>query len=443
MPETTETPVLDLLASMTEASIEASSLDPETLMLVRIAALVAVDAPPVSYLMNLGVAGELDIDPDRVRGVLAAVAPIVGTARVASATTKIIRALALEIERPSSTQRPTKRPEAVREEGRASGPALPSQPTTRCPPTLWRARPARPLDPCRQRNHGERAVDLERGRREEGRRRLRRRVTAPGAAGFVPPAERIATFDNDGTLWCEKPLYVQADFVLRKWKAMAASDPSLRERQPYKAVVEGDTVWLGSLLDHIPEIIRGIGEAFGGITTDAFEQAVREFFDTATHPTLGVPYTEVAYRPMRDLLTFLEANGFRVFVCTGGGRDFVRVVSDELYGVPREQVIGSSTPVELSHGRLVRGAGVEQPVDDGPGKPVHIWARTGRVPLFAAGNSDGDIEMLAIARFGLLVHHDDGEREFAYDAGAEQALAAASKHGWAVASMRDDFGTVF
>jgi phosphoserine phosphatase len=268
-------------------------------------------------------------------------------------------------------------------------------------------------------------------------------VTAPGGPGFVPRGDRIATFDNDGTLWCEKPLYVQADFVLRKWSAMAAADPKLAERQPYKAVVERDEEWLGALLDHVSELIKGMGEAFGGITTEAFEQEVREFFDSAEHPTLGVPYTRVAYRPMLELLELLEANDFRVFICTGGGRDFVRVVGEELYGVQREQVIGSSTPVELSDGKLVRGAGVEQPIDDGPGKPVHIWARTGRLPLFAAGNSDGDIEMLETARFGLLVHHDDGDREFAYDAGAEKALVQAENRGWTVASMKDDFVTVF
>ena len=208
-------------------------------------------------------------------------------------------------------------------------------------------------------------------------------------------------------------------------------------------MVEGDGEWLGSLLDHVPELIKGVSEAFGGITTDAFAEEVREFFDTVKHPTLGVPYTKVVYRPMCELLAFLDAGGFRTFVCTGGGRDFVRVVGEELYGVPRERVIGSSTPVEYSDGRLVRTTGIEQPVDDGPGKPAHIWARTGRLPLFAAGNSDGDIAMLETAGFALLVHHDDGEREFAYDALAENALAEAKVRGWTVASMKRDFATVF
>ena len=178
-----------------------------------------------------------------------------------------------------------------------------------------------------------------------------RSVTEPGDP-FVPPAERIAAFDNDGTLWCEKPLYVQADFLFRRWKEMAAADPALLERQPYKAVVEGDREWLAGMLDHVPELLRGVAEACGGITTDAFEAQVRSFFDEARHPTLGVPYTQVGYRPMVELLRFLEANGFRSFICTGGGRDFVRVVAEEMYAIPREQVIGSATTLALAGRRL-------------------------------------------------------------------------------------------
>ena len=267
-------------------------------------------------------------------------------------------------------------------------------------------------------------------------------VTEPGPS-FVPPAERIATFDNDGTLWCEKPLYGQADFILRRWTAMLQADPSLAERQPYKALAEGDRAWLAALLDHVPDLLRGLAEAFGGITTDAFEAQVRAFFDDVRHPTLGVPYTATAFVPMRELVALLQANDFRVFICSGGGRDFVRVVSEEMYGIPREAVIGSAGTLEFRDGEIVRGTDVEQPIDDGPGKPVHIFARTGRRPLIAGGNADGDIEMLSMARFALLVHHDDAEREFAYDTGSERALAEAASRGWTVASMRDDFATVF
>ena len=269
------------------------------------------------------------------------------------------------------------------------------------------------------------------------------RVTTEGGPDFVPPSERIATFDNDGTLWCEKPLYVQADFILRKWRAMAEADPSLAERQPYKAVVENDQAWLSALTDHVPDLVRGVSEAFGGLTTEAFEAEVVEFFESVRHPTLDVAYTEAGYAPMRELLALLESSDFRVFICSGGGRDFIRPVSERIYGIPRERVIGSSAPLELRDGALVRTEGVEQPIDDGPGKPVHIWARIGRRPLLAGGNADGDVEMLAQARFALLVDHDDADREFAYTSGAEKSLEAAAAHGWTVVSIRNDWATVF
>ena len=261
--------------------------------------------------------------------------------------------------------------------------------------------------------------------------------------GFVPPPERIAAFDNDGTLWCEKPLYVQADFTFRRWRAMVEADPSKASEQPYKALVENDRAWLAGLLDHVPELVRGATEAFDGITTAAFEEAVRGFFAEAKHPTLGIPYTSVGYRPMRELVDLLRANGFAVYLCTGGGRDFVRPVAEEMYGIPREAVIGSATTLEYRDGDIYRTKGVEMPVDDGPGKPVHIWMRTGRKPLLAGGNSDGDIAMLETAGFGLLIHHDDAEREFTYDTGAERALAEAATRGWTVVSMKNDFARVF
>jgi len=267
-------------------------------------------------------------------------------------------------------------------------------------------------------------------------------VTTPGVS-FVPPPERIATFDNDGTLWCEKPLYVQADFVFRRFKEMVREDPQRAEEQPYKAVVEGDRAWLMDVYAHVPEMLKGVTEAYEGITVGAFEAAVGDFFESARHPTLGVPYTEVTYRPMCELIALLVAHDFRVYVCSAGGRDFVRPVSEQLYGIPRQRVIGSATTLEYRDGDLYRTAGVEQPIDDGPGKPVHIWTRTGRKPLLACGNADGDVAMLETARFALLVHHDDAEREFAYDEGAEKALAAAEARGWTVVSMKDDFRTVF
>ena len=269
-----------------------------------------------------------------------------------------------------------------------------------------------------------------------------RSVSEPGDS-FVAPPERIATFDHDGTLWCEKPLYPQADFVFRRWKAMVQADPELAKEQPYKALAEGDSEWLGDIYAHVPELIEGVTAAYEGITVEAFETAVHEFFAAGRQPTLDAPYTTVAYQPMRELVAFLEANDFSVYICSAGGRDFVRPVSEQPYGMPRERVIGSATTLEYRDGESFRTAGVEQRVDDGPGKPAHIWTRTGRTPLLAGGNGDGDIQMLQAARFAILLRHDDGAREFAYDAGAERALAEAAESGWTVVSMKDDFLTVF
>jgi phosphoglycolate phosphatase-like HAD superfamily hydrolase len=182
-----------------------------------------------------------------------------------------------------------------------------------------------------------------------------RSVTEPGDS-FVPP-DRIATFDNDGTLWCEKPMYPQADFLLRRWTEMARADPSLAQQQPWKAVIEDDRQWLASMLDHVPELIKAVTEAYDGITVEAFAAAVREFFDTARHPALGVPHTEIAFRPMRELITLLEASGFEVYICSAGGRDFVRVISQEMYGIAPQRVIGSGTTLEYRDGAVYRTQG--------------------------------------------------------------------------------------
>ena len=269
-----------------------------------------------------------------------------------------------------------------------------------------------------------------------------RSVTTPGPS-FVPPPERNAAFDNDGTLWCEKPVYAQADFLLRRWKAMALADPGRAAGQPWKAVMADDQEWLAGLLEHIPDVIKGVTEAYDGITVGAFDAEVRRFFDTQRHPVLGVPYQQTGFRPMRELVGLLQASEFTVYVCSGGGRDFVRVVSPEMYGIPRQQVIGSGTTLEYRDGEVYRTRGVDEPIDDGPGKPVHIWTRTGYRPLLAGGNADGDIAMLETARLAVLIRHDDAGREFAYDAGAQRALAAAAERDWLVVSMKDDFAEVF
>jgi hypothetical protein len=269
-----------------------------------------------------------------------------------------------------------------------------------------------------------------------------RSVTEPGAS-FVPARDRIAAFDNDGTLWCEKPMYPQADFLLRRWKEMAQAHPGLARKQPWKAVIDGDQKWLAGILDQVPELIRGVAEGYEGFTVEAFERAVRAFFDTARHPVLGVPYTRLGYRPMRELIDLLTASEFEVYICSAGGRDFVRVMAGEMYSISRQRVIGSGATLEYRHGQVYRTRGVEQPIDDGPGKPVYLWTRTGRRPLLAGGNADGDAAMLRTARFGLLIRHDDAGREFAYDAGTEKALAKAKERGWTVVSMQNDFKVVF
>jgi hypothetical protein len=280
-----------------------------------------------------------------------------------------------------------------------------------------------------------------------------RAVTEPGEA-FVSPDERIATFDNDRTLWFQRPMYPQADSLVRRWAEQVKADPSLAAQQPWKAGAAADHAWLASATDHVPELIRGVTEATDGITTVAFEAAGGRFFDTAQHPTLGVPYTQIAFRPMRELIKLLEAHDFTVCVCSAGGRDFVRVVSEEMYGIPRERVNGSGTTLEYRQGDVYRTQGVEQPIDDGPGKPVHIWTRTRRKPLLGGGNADGDAAMLE-SELSLLVRHDDesgneasrvsagGAREFAYDTGAERAQAKAGELGWTIVSMKNDFDSVF
>ena len=280
------------------------------------------------------------------------------------------------------------------------------------------------------------------------------------AVADVPVEERVAVFDNDGTLWCEKPLPIQADFILRRLFEMAQADPQLRDRQPWKAAYERDYGWLGTVLaehyagddTNVRTLLGGVLAAFGGISVDDFEAQSDAFLRTTQHPTLGRPYLNCAYAPMLELLDYLEANGFSNYIASGGGRDFMRPISDEVYGIPRERVIGSATALEYvadEHG----GAIIRKPeadyLDDGPQKPIRIWSRVGRRPLLAAGNSNGDIPMLDFTRhqdkpfLPLLVVHDDADREFDYTAGAEQALERADANAWTQISIKHDWATVF
>jgi phosphoserine phosphatase len=278
----------------------------------------------------------------------------------------------------------------------------------------------------------------------------------------VPPAERVATFDNDGTLWVEKPMPIQLDFTLHRLGEQATDDASLRDRQPWKACYEHDTAWLGeAMVKHyhgddsdMHLLMAAVPSAFAGLTVEEYSANVAEFFRAATHPTLHRPYRSCGYRPMVELLRYLEANGFATYIASGGDRDFMRPVAGELYGVTPERVIGSSLALDYHESeedgtRAVLYKGEMEFFDDGPTKPVRIWSRIGRRPVVAGGNSNGDVPMLRFARTGgrpalrLLLLHDDAEREFDYTAGAEDALMNARDAGWTVISIRDDCSTVF
>jgi len=287
------------------------------------------------------------------------------------------------------------------------------------------------------------------------------RACAAGSADTIPVADRVAVFDNDGTLWCEKPMPIQLDFILRRLAEMAKTDAELRNRQPWKAAYDRDYGWLASVIaehyagddTNVPTVAGGILAAFANITVDEFEAQSDAFLRGTSHPTLGRTYLDCAYRPMVQLLGHLEANGFMNYIASGGGRDFVRPISDDVYNIPRERVIGSSTglaytPDARGGGTLTRQAAIDY-LDDGPEKPIHIWSRTGRRPVLAAGNSNGDIEMLDFTQHNdrphlrLLVLHDDPEREFDYTSGAEKALELAEQRGWTVVSIRNDWAEVF
>jgi phosphoglycolate phosphatase-like HAD superfamily hydrolase len=271
------------------------------------------------------------------------------------------------------------------------------------------------------------------------------------AITHLAPMDRVAVFDNDGTLWCEKPAYVQLDFLVRQLAAAVAADPSLAARPAYAAASSGDLTWFGNAVtkhyqgddSDLNELAVAILSASSGVNVEEHAAHVADFFASARHPTLGRPYTACGYAPMVELLHYLEANGFTCYIVSGGGRDFMRPISVDMYGIPPERVVGSSVGLAFSDGDLVT-TGVTEFLNDGPVKPVRIWGRVGRRPIFAAGNSNGDIEMLEYTHgMRLLVRHDDAAREFDYVAGAEKALELAAARGWTVTSIRDDWTHVF
>jgi phosphoserine phosphatase len=253
---------------------------------------------------------------------------------------------------------------------------------------------------------------------------------------------------------------IQLDFILRRLYAMAEAQPELRDRQPWKAAHERDYAWLGDVVDKhyagdesgVQVLGAGVLAAYDGMSVDDFEARSEEFLRTTQHPTLGRGYLQCAYTPMVELLTYLQRNGFTNYIASGGGRDFMRPISEEVYGIPRERVIGSSSMLAYTsdgQGGTITHTAAPEYLDDGPQKPIRIWSRTGRRPLFAGGNSNGDIPMLEFAHLGerpsmrLLVLHDDAEREFEYTSGAEQALDRAREEGWTIVSIKDDWVSVF
>jgi hypothetical protein len=286
-------------------------------------------------------------------------------------------------------------------------------------------------------------------------------VTTEGDDGFVPPDERIATFDNDGTLWAEKPMPIQLDFTIRRLAELAEADPTLRDQQPYKASYEKNFAWMGqAMVKHyggddsdLQLLMAAIPKAFADVTVDEYAAIVARFFEEAEHPQLGRPYRDCGYAPMVELLRFLEANGFVPYIASGGDRDFMRPVAGDLYGIPPERIIGSSVATEYRESdddrREVMYKTEMEFFDDGPTKPVRIWSRIGRRPILACGNSNGDVPMMRFARhldrpaLRLLILHDDADREFDYTAGAEKALERADVAGWTVISIKNDWAKVF
>ena len=286
------------------------------------------------------------------------------------------------------------------------------------------------------------------------------RVTTPGQ-DFVEAEDRVAVFDNDGTLWCEKPMYIQLDFIVRRLADTARSDPALAHRQPYSAALAGDLNWFGDAItkhdqgdDTDLKVLAGsVMSLHESMSVEDHAALVSAFFAEATHPTLNRPYQSCVYQPMVELLRYLEAHGFTCYIVSGGGRDFMRPVTGAIYGIPPERVVGSSQGLKFTEADGGRGDLLIQPAldvfDDGPEKPVRIWSRIGRRPILSAGNSNGDDEMLRYSgrpgrpSLRLLILHDDAEREFDYTAGAERALEHADSFGWSVVSMKNDWGTIF
>jgi len=281
------------------------------------------------------------------------------------------------------------------------------------------------------------------------------KVTKEGTPDFVPVPERIATFDNDGTLWSEQPLYFQLFFAMDRIKALAPQHPEWKDKEPFASLLKGDVK--AALAGGEASLVQIVMATHAGLTTEEFEKAVADWIATAKHPKTGKPFTSMVYQPMLELLTYLRSNGFKTFIVSGGGIEFMRPWTEKVYGIPPEQVVGSSGGLkyELRGGKPVLVKLPEIALnDDKEGKPVGIQRHIGRRPLAAFGNSDGDLAMLQWTaagpgpRFCLYVHHTDAEREYAYDRAShigrlDKGLDEAAAKGWTVVDMKNDWKTIF
>lgn len=278
-------------------------------------------------------------------------------------------------------------------------------------------------------------------------------VTDPDSPTYVTPAERIAVFDNDGTLWGEQPLYFQLIYAIERLQEKAKADPSILTSDALVAASKGDLK--GVLASGKEGLLEVLAVSHSGMTVEDFQADVSEWLATATHPKTGKPYGEMVYQPMLELLTYLRDEGFETWIVSGGGIHFIRAFAEEAYGIPPEQVVGSATPTQYDADQQVvmKLPGIEF-VDDKAGKPVGIDSHIGRRPIFAGGNSDGDFEMLEYtmagegARLAMIVHHTDQEREYAYDRGSpigglERGLDESAQRGWLLVDMAKDWKTVF
>jgi phosphoglycolate phosphatase-like HAD superfamily hydrolase len=281
------------------------------------------------------------------------------------------------------------------------------------------------------------------------------KVTTPGSPEYVDPAERIATFDNDGCLWSEQPMYFQAFYIFDRIKTLAPQHPEWKDKEPFSSVLKGDLK--SALAGGEKALLEMAMATHAGLTDEEFRKVVGDWLATAKHPKTGMAYNAMVFQPMLELLAYLRAEGFKTFIVSGGGIDFLRVFAEKTYGIPPEQVVGSSIKAgyEVRNGKPVI---VKLPemnfIDDKEGKPVGIHQHIGRRPIFAAGNSDGDFQMLEWttagegARFGMLVHHDDGDREFAYDREShigklDRGLDEGPDRGWTIVSMKADWKSIY